>query len=293
MKRPKKQLFFCLKVTLRGVFCVLLGVLIISAAFFEPVMTAGGDIENGLPVLMYHSVLRDRKKAGQYVITADELEEDFKWLSDNGCVSLTASEAVEILSKGGTLPEKSVMITFDDGCLNVLTYALPLLEKYDLKAVVAVVGSYSEQFSLKPDPNPAYAYLSWDDINKLKDSGRVEIANHSYALHSEKGRLGASRIKGETDAEYFDLLREDIGRTQKLLKDNCSLTPTTFVYPFGAIGEGSLGILSEMGFTAALTCSEKINPPKFGDKGLLVLGRFNRPSGVSTWKMMRKLALTG
>lgn len=293
MKLPKRPIFFCLKVTLRGVFCAFLGVLIISAAFFEPVAVSGKDLENGIPVLMYHSVLRDRKKAGQYVITEAELEEDFKWLRDNGCVSLTASEAVEILSKGETLPKKSVMITFDDGCLNVLTYALPLLEKYDLKAVVAVVGSYSEQFSITPDPNPAYAYLSWNDINKLVDSGRIEIANHSYALHSEKGRLGASRIKGESDKEYFELLRDDIGKTQKLLKENCSVTPTTFVYPFGAIGEGSLKVLSEMGFTAALTCSEKINPPSFGEEGMLILGRFNRPSGTSTWKMMKKLALTG
>jgi len=280
-------------VTLRGVFCLICAVFILSAAFFEPVAASGDDIESGLPVLMYHSVLRDRSKAGQYVITVEELEEDFKWLSENGCVSLTVSEAVSMLEKGEELPQKSVIITFDDGCLNALTYALPLLEKYDLKAVVAVVGSYSEQFSLTPDPNPAYAYLSWDDINTLVLSGRVEIANHSYALHSKKGRLGASRKKGETDEEYFALLREDIGKTQALLKENCSVEPAVFVYPFGAIGEGSLEVLSEMGFTAALTCSEKINAPVFGDEGLLVLGRFNRPSGVSTWKMMRRLSLTG
>ena len=66
------------------------------------------------------------------------------------------------------------MITFDDGFRNNLTDGLPLLEKYGMKATVAVVGCYSERFSDTPDPNPAYAHLSWDDITELTQSGRVE-----------------------------------------------------------------------------------------------------------------------
>lgn len=287
----KKRPFFCFKPGVKGFICAFGAVFALSAAIFGRTAETAGNVGGSLPVLMYHSVLRDEKRAGKYVITTSELEEDFKWLYENGCTALTASEAVSILSRGDSLPEKSVMITFDDGCLNVLTYALPLLEKYDLKAVVAVVGSYSETFSDTPDPNPAYAYLSWEEIKELSDSGRVEIANHSHALHSEGERLGASRKKGEKDEDYFALLCEDTEKCQSLLFENCGLTPTTYVYPFGAVGEGSLDILSEMGFTCVMTCTEKINSPIFVEGELLVLGRFNRPSGVSTWKIMKKLGL--
>ena len=94
-----------------------------------------------LPVLMYHGVHSDPKKSGDYVITPQALEQDLLYLQQQGCTAVTMSDILAYVQEGTPLPEKPVMLTFDDGCYNNLTYVLPLLEKYDAYAVVSVVGS--------------------------------------------------------------------------------------------------------------------------------------------------------
>jgi len=245
-----------------------------------------------LPVIMYHSVVTDPAGAGMYAVTAQTLEEDFRFLRRAGCVSLTAGEAAALAEKGEPLPENSVVITFDDGYLNCLTEALPLLERYDLKATVAVIGSCCETYAETPDPNPAYACLDWEQIGALAQSGRIEIAAHSYAMHSLWPRKGASRRKGESEAAYREALRADTEKVLTLLEENCGLRPTTYVYPYGAVSGESFPVLRAAGFTAALTCREEVNRVA-GTDGLLVLGRFNRPSGVSTAAFMEKIGICG
>lgn len=77
---------------------------------------------------MYHQVLKDESRAGKYIITPYELEEDLKYLSQNGYVSILPSELEQINDSKKKLPEKAVMITFDDGYETGLYYVLPLLK---------------------------------------------------------------------------------------------------------------------------------------------------------------------
>ena len=280
--RAQRIIFFAM---LGASFCLLL-----NAGILPESRAAAGNVTE-LPIIMYHSVLRDSSRAGQYIVTPQTVESDLKYLKEHGYTAITAAELAQTVIKGEQLPEKPVMITLDDGYLNNLTYVLPLLEKYDMKAVVSVVGSYCECFSQNDDHNPAYAYLSWEDIDKLTAGGRVEIGNHTYDMHKRKERKGTKRMRGEDEAEYYAKLVCDIGRTQSLLEENCGILPTTFAYPYGYISRESVPILQEMGFTALLTCTEKVNEIS-GDPAVLTsLGRFNRPSGISTEKFMRKIGI--
>ena len=283
--------FRCISVTARGIFCLLLTVFLIKASLYPTALQANS-VPIKLPVIMYHSILKDPKRAGSYVVSPEVLENDLQFLKQRGYTSVLPCELFQALAKGDPLPEKPIMITFDDGFLNNLTYGLPLLEKYDMKAVVSVVGCYSECFSVRPDPNPAYAHLSWDDIIELTSSGRVEIGNHSYDMHKKEHRKGTRKMLGEDEAEYYAALVCDIGATQSLLEENCGILPTTFAYPFGSISEESIPILQEMGFTVLLTCTEKVNSVIYRPEQPLILGRFNRPSGISTERFMKKLGIT-
>ena len=115
-----------------------------------------------VPILMYHSILKDPAKAGAYILSPEVLEQDLTWLLDRGYETVTGQDLVAYVSGTGTLPEKPVMITFDDGHLNNLTYVLPLLYEYDCCGVVSVVGAYTQRFSDQPDPNsvlPAPGYF--------------------------------------------------------------------------------------------------------------------------------------
>jgi len=278
----------CISVTARGLFCLLLTFLLIKTADI-PIQTAAQG--RPLPILMYHGILKDPARGGDYVISPQLLESDLAFLKSRGYTSLLPSELYEAVTKGEDLPPKPVMITFDDGFLNNLTYGLPLLEKYDMKATVAVVGSYSERFSDTPDPNPAYAHLSWDDITELTQSGRVEIANHSYDMHKKEGRKGTRRKFGEDEADYYAALVQDVGKTQSLLEQHCGIVPTAFAYPYGSISRESVAVLQEMGFNVLFTCSEKVNMINGDVDQLLSLGRFNRPNSISTERFMKKLGI--
>lgn len=242
-----------------------------------------------LPVIMYHSVLKDESRSGEFVVTPDNLESDFRYLSEHGYTAVLPEDLVEYVYEGVPLPENPVMITFDDGHLNNMTYALPLLEKYNMKALISVVGSFSETYSGIDDHNPAYAYCTWEDIRVLSDSPYVEIGNHTYDMHRTDVRKGCQKLRTESDEEYSRILNEDIGRLQQLLAENSGCTPTAFAYPFGYLSKESVPALQEMGFKVTLNCCERPNYITKSPNTLYGLNRYNRPNGVSTEKFMGKI----
>lgn len=265
--------------------------LLLHLAVSLPVSTAAGASGVPVPIIMYHSVLRNPTLAGPYTVTPDTVERDFAYIKAHGYTTLFVSELADAVLTGKALPEKPIIITLDDGYLNNLTYVLPLLEKYDMKAVVSVVGSYCECYSREPDPNPAYAYLCWEDIDALTATGRVEIGNHTYDMHRKDNRKGARKKLGESDADYYAAIVGDVGKAQSLLEEYCGIVPTTFTYPFGYVSKDAGPILREMGFTAVLTCNERVNVIAGDPDVLQALGRFNRPHGISTQRFMKRLGV--
>ena len=243
-----------------------------------------------VPVLMYHSILRDPARAGKYILSPDVLEADIVWLLQNGYETVTARDLIAFVEGSGTLPDRPAILSFDDGYLNNLTYVLPLLEKYDCCAVISVVGAYTQRYSEEPDPNPNYAYLSWDEVAALDRSGRVEIGNHTYGMHGQKGRPGSARRLSESAADYEAAFLDDVGRLQSELSTHANIAPVTFAYPFGVIDPLSRQLLKEMGFAVSMTCTEHVSTVVRGDaESLWELGRSNRPSNISTDAFMARI----
>lgn len=212
------------------------------------------------------------------------------YLRENGYTAVFISELIDYVYDDAPLPEKPVAITLDDGYLNNLTYVLPILEETDMKATISVVGAYSQRFSEALDPNPNYAYLSWEDIKTMYASGRVEIGNHSYDLHSRYDQLGVLQHKGESKESYRRRIAEDISKLQTALEEETGIVPQVFTYPFGQVSEDALPVLKALGFRAALTCREKLNYITTEPECLFHLNRFNRPGGVPTKRFMQKIA---
>ncbi len=243
-----------------------------------------------VPILMYHSVGYNNRVQTPYILTPEVFEEDMKWLSEHGYTAVFVSDLVHYVLHKTALPEKPIVITLDDGFLNSRTYVLPILERYGMRAVVSVVGSFCEDFSLHPDPDPSYAYLTWEDISYLSQTGRIEIGNHTYNMHSVGERKGCMKLAGESVAAYSATLSNDLSKLQTVLSEKSGVTPTVFAYPYGAVSEESVFVLQSLGFSAALTCAEKINLLSPGNPDRLYhLGRFNRPSGESTGDFMNRV----
>ena len=189
MKREKRK----------GWIACALGVLLIAAGLTKtPALSAMGRVQAGVrvPILMYHSVLKNPKMAGMYVVSPDTLEQDLKYIKKKGYTTVFVRELTEYVYQNAPLPEKPVVITLDDGYLNNLTYVLPLLEKYDMKATISVVGRYTEQATEDGAEKPSYSYLTIEEVQKLAESGRVEAMicmgrNKERAQGKEKGRARA------------------------------------------------------------------------------------------------------
>jgi peptidoglycan/xylan/chitin deacetylase (PgdA/CDA1 family) len=217
-------------------------------------------------------------------------EEDMRYLAEKGYETVFASDLIDFVEKGVPLPEKPVLVTFDDGYLNVMTYAYPYMKENGLKGVMNVVGTYTDLSTEQDEHNPAYSSLTWQEIAELSQSGVFEIGNHTYNMHSMTSRKGCKRIYGESYEEYRKSMFDDIAMLQGLLSDKSGVTPVTFAYPFGFISEDSVGILQDIGFKALLTCNEKPNYISRGDtECLLSINRYNRPAGISTEEFMKKL----
>ena len=115
-------------------------------------------------------------------------------------------------------------------------------------------------------------------------SGRWEIQNHSYDMHyCEAGkRKGTLRRATETEQAYEAALRADLSAAQEQLTTLAGVTPTTFTYPYGAMCDEALPIIRSLGFRATLTCESRVNRITRDKESLYGLGRYLRPSGVTS-----------
>lgn len=238
-----------------------------------------------LPILMYHSILKDADRAGSYVVSPQTLENDLSYLKQRGFNTVTVCQLIDYVYHGAALPENPIMITFDDGHYNNLVYALPILERLDMTAVLSIVGEYTDRYTEHPDPNPNYGYLSWEETIKLERSSRFEIQNHSYNMHSSAKRKGVLRLAGESEQNYERTLSQDVTAVQNMMEQRLGHAATAFTYPLGLLDEQSERVLKKLGFKCTLSCHEKINVISTPDS-LFRLGRFNRPSGIDTKQFM-------
>lgn len=156
---------------------------------FSAADSAGGV---SLPVLMYHSVAPVPER--QYCVTPETLESDLRYLQAHGYETVSPEELVAYTNGNGTLPEKPVMLTFDDGLYNNLSLVLPLLETYDMCAVVSVVGIFTDEYAPDAPHNDVYSYLTWEDLKQMHDSGRITLGSHTYDMHENGTRLSLIHI---------------------------------------------------------------------------------------------------
>ncbi|MBR4949568.1 MAG: polysaccharide deacetylase family protein [Clostridia bacterium] len=244
-----------------------------------------------LPVIMYHHMVKNEKMTGDYSISPDQFEKDLLYIKEKGYTTVSSDNILEFYYNNVPLPEKPIMITFDDGYESFYSYAFPLLKKYDMKAVVSLIGNYSDLYSNIPssEKHINYSHITWDEAKIMQSSGLIEFGNHTYNLHSIiNGRKGVIKYG---DENFYNVgMKEDILKMQKKIEDKLGVTPYIFTYPFGARNEKSDEVIKDMGFKIILCCEEKVNILAGKDKGeLYKINRFNRPGRISTQNFFKKI----
>lgn len=252
-----------------------------------PLMTASAQTAVNVPVVMYHQI-SEKNNCGDYVLSLTELKNDFQYFRENNITPISFRQLSDFTEKGTPLPEKPVIITFDDGCRSFLTKVVPLLEEYGYPANINVIGSLTSLYTENGDTNDSYAYLNENDIKELSQHPLVEVGCHTYDLHNLSGRRGMSKLSTETEEEYIDFIRNDIEAFDDLYYGITGDKLTVFAYPYGIKNQILPQILQESGYKILLTSGERINKISVGDT-LAEIGRFNRPHGIDSYTFFMKL----
>lgn len=244
-----------------------------------------------LPIIMYHSVLDDAQRGGKYIITPDQLEKDLLYLREHGYTTILMQDLIAYMD-GEALPEKPILLTFDDAYYNNYSYLFPLLKKYDMKAVISVIGIYTELYSATNDPpNNNYSHLTWAQLREMQDSGLIEVQNHTYNMHGEEGRNGLRKKTHETEEQYDAAISEDIARLQELCRQELGTVPTLFVYPFGYVYDRSERAVRALGFSGSVTCYERVNLITRDPETLYCMGRYNRAYGKNATEFFANISV--
>ena len=195
----------------------------------------------GVPVLNYHQV--EEKNGNPLTLWPDQFETQMSYLADEGYTTITIDEMMDALENGTPLPDKPVIITFDDGYADNYEYAYPILKKYGFKATIFLIYDFTNAY-----PN----YLTWDQINEMKESGLIRFESHTMT-HANLAELTST-----------DELRHEIADSHDLLLNKLGYDMHYIAYPGGRVNAEIEEITRAAGYRGGFTVHYGLSTPEEG-----------------------------
>jgi len=196
-----------------------------------------------VPILAYHNI--SRIKASRMSVLATEFERQMAYLRQNRFQVITLRQFVDFLEFKGQVPEKAVVITFDDGWRSTYEIALPVLKRYGYPATLFVytdlVGSGRKA-------------LSWAQVRSIEKSGVIDVQCHT------KSHRNLQMQPGEDMTGYFKALVQEMKDSRELLRSKTGKNCTYLAYPYGAYNHLVTALAEEIGYRAAFTVRRGSNP---------------------------------
>lgn len=251
-----------------------------------------------LPVLMYHHIADD--ELSDTVISEAGFRRQMDVLSHNGYTPVSLAQLLAYAGGTGSLPEKPVCITFDDGYMSTYERAFPILGEYGFPAAVFVIGCSVGHTEFYKDTDYALTpHFGTDEIAGMLASGRMEVQSHSYDMHqwapfedTDTPRTSMLPLEGESEADYIAALREDFRREAEALAEGGVASVETLAFPLGRHTDVTDRVLRELGVRITFTVDEdRVNVLTRGEPDSLYnLGRMNMSDGVSDEALLSYLA---
>lgn len=238
-------------------------------------------VHQNFMVLNYHDIQDnpDTQRIDDAVtLSSARLAEHFSWLKEHGFHVVSLDDIVAAHQGRQSLPDKAVLLTFDDGYLSTYTRVFPLLKLFHYPAVVAPMVKWietPEQQTIQYGDSriPRRHFLSWQQINDMIASGLVEIASHSYNLHHEvpgnpQGNTAAAATtlvydpdqqRYENDRAYRQRIRQDLAKSMAVIKRRTGKSPRAVVWPYGRYNQETVAIARELGMPVTMTLDDGIN----------------------------------
>ncbi|HSW93486.1 MAG TPA: polysaccharide deacetylase family protein [Gammaproteobacteria bacterium] len=171
-----------------------------------------------IPILVYHNF--NPTKPGSMNLTPKKFEAQIQWIKDNGFTIIPLKEAVAYL-KGdrATLPEKSVVVTVDDGWQSAYIYLYPIIKKYNIPVTLFI---YPETISTGKNA------MTWEELKKMQQNSLVDIQGHTWShpnFKQEKKHLSENAFQKSVHME--------LARSKQILEEKLGIKITLLAWPFG------------------------------------------------------------
>lgn len=188
-----------------------------------------------LPILMYHYVEPWPADADRFrqalTVTPEDFAAQMQYLADNGYVTVSLYELVDALMVGRPLPERTVVLTFDDGYRGLLDYALPAMTPRGYTGTVFAITEFADR--------ELPGYLTWPQLKELAALGwRIEPHTKTHLTLAGRDR----------DTQVYQMLG-----AIETIEAHLGARPRFFCYPVGRYDDLTLRLAEEMHLWGAVT----------------------------------------
>jgi biofilm PGA synthesis lipoprotein PgaB len=242
--------------------------------------------------LCYHNI-EDHNPDQTFVgVSTGNLVEHLSWLKSNGYRFVSLDAIVAAHDGGAPLPEKAVLLTFDDGFESFYTKVYPILKAFGAPALLAVTGAWMDDkpgtavpygAGIAYGPTVAYGdfdvprgtFLTWPQVREMAGSGLVEIASHTLALHkgipaNPQGNtepaivtheFEVARDSYENDPAYRRRLDDDAAAMAHKIQRETGRAPRALVWPYGENNELAVSIAARNGMPITFSLVDAMGMP--------------------------------
>ncbi len=247
-----------------------------------------------VPVLMYHHIAEEGD--GGVTISADCFEEQIAALHEAGYTAVSLDDLYAYVEEGRDLPEKPILITFDDGYESNYQIAFPILEEYGMEAVIFTIGVSVGKDTYKDTGVAITPHFSYEEAREMAESGVISIQSHTYDMHQSAqldaapARTSAVPLEGESEEDYMAAFLTDMEQSMAEIRAGVGEPVTALAYPNGDYTTLSQALCAKLGLKATFTTEARTNVLIKGlPQCLYGLGRYNveEISGAALLELLR------
>ena len=204
--------------------------------------------ETYVPILMYHNINDQYDPANASVeMSEEDFREQMETLKEAGYTTITFEEYLDYENGLAELPDKPIMINFDDGYLNNYTRAYPILKELGMKATIFVITG-----RMGMSGGVTYPHFTWEQAKIMEDSGVIDIESHTNFHNNLK------------DVSLETAIQE-LRKSKYLIQKNLGKDATVLAYPYGDFTEEVKQAAKDAGYLAAVKV--KLGNPGVNRKG--------------------------
>ncbi len=245
------------------------GMLSVPAGLALPRGTAAQPGPGRFAAIAYHEIGDDGRDR-HYSISESTFVQHLSFLRHDGWSFVGIDALLAARDGRRPLPDKAVLLSFDDGYDDFATRVLPLLRAFSAPGVFALVTSWMETplggtFDYGGAPAPRRSLVTWAQARDMQASGLCEFASHSHDLHrgvpaNPQGNVQPAAVtrihrdgRYETDAEWRRRIETDLARASAILARELGRRPRCIVWPYGRYNMETVGIARRLGMPVAMT----------------------------------------